>query len=516
MTTAIGIDLGTTYSCVMHRLTSGAEIVIESRLGGRLTPSAVYFAPNGAVLVGEHAKDHLADDSENLVIGIKRRMGQDFSLEYFGNEYSPEGISGLILRSLAEDTAAQLGTVPSELAAVITVPAYFGAGEREATFAAARIAGLPCLELLPEPVAAAYAYGLADEPDRTSLVYDLGGGTFDVAVVGMHEGATRVWAVDGDTQLGGLDWDRRIEDLLWEQVDSEGDAADLRYDDEVVGSIAAATETVKRRLTTHPSVTERLFLHGRILELRVKRADFEAASMDLLQRSAETARRAAHAARALGAPEIDQILLVGGSTRMPMVRALLEEEFDLPVRIADPDTAVARGAAQLADRLVKQVSAPSGATAGLAERSITSVLPRSLGVLMWSSADPLRDQPYVKHVLHANAPLPVVDAEHVVGTIVDGQNRARIQIFEQAGTRESDRLDDNRLLLEGEILGIPPAPAGRPIRLYISVSTDGRISVESRDGAHGLVLEMEAFLHGVPDEDDVAAQRATISALRMV
>lgn len=516
MTTAIGIDLGTTYSCVMHRLPSGADVTIESRQGGQLTPSAVYFAPDGTVLVGEQAKEHLADDAENLVVGIKRRMGQEFPLEYLGNEYTPEGISGLILRSLAEDAAAQLGTESRELAAVITVPAYFGAGEREATFAAARIAGLTCLELLPEPVAAAYAYGLADEPDRTSLVYDLGGGTFDVAVVGMHAGSPRVWAVDGDTQLGGLDWDRRIEDLLWEQVDMLDDSEDLRYDDDVVGSITAAAETLKRRLTAQPTVTERLFLHGRTLELRVTRADFEAASADLLLRSAETARRAARAAADMGAPEIDQVLLVGGSTRMPMVRALLEEQLGLPVRIADPDKAVARGAAVLADQLVSRRSGSSGAASGIAQRRITSVLPRSLGVLIWSSADPLRDEPYVQHVLHANTPLPIVDMEHVVATIVDGQDRARIQIYEQAGTRESDLPVDNRLLLEGEILGIPPAPAGRPIRLHISVSTDGRISVGSRDGARALELEVEAFLHGVLDDNDVAAQRATISGLRMV
>lgn len=516
MTIGIGIDLGTTYSCVMHRTQDGAFDIVESRDGGPLTPSAVYFASDGTVFVGEQAKEHLADDPENLVLGIKREMGREFALEYLGNEYTPEGISGLILRGLSEDACLRLSTTPSELAAVITVPAYFGVGEREATFAAARIAGLTCLELLPEPVAASYAYGLADEPELTSLVYDLGGGTFDVAVVGMHKGSPRVWAVDGDTRLGGLDWDRRIEDLLWQQVARDDDADDLRYDDDVVGKITAAAETLKRRLTTQSHVTERVFLADRTLELRVSRTDFESASIDLLLRSAETAKRVMRAATDMGAPDVDQVLLVGGSTRMPMVRAQLEKQFALPVRIVDPDRAVARGAALLAAKLVARPAEPSGRASNFDERRITSVLPRSLGVLTWSSAEPSRGEPYVQHVLHANSSLPIIDSEHIVATIVDGQDRARIQIYEQAGTRESQLPADNRLLLEGEILGIPPAPAGSPIRLRISASVDGRISVESMEGVRPLRLEVEAFLHGVLDDDEVAAQRATVARLRVV
>jgi molecular chaperone DnaK len=516
MTIGIGIDLGTTYSCVMHRTPDGTFDVIESRDGRPLTPSAVYFAPDGTALVGERAKEHLADDHENLVIGIKRQMGRDFPLEYFGNEYTPEGISGLILRGLSEDAGAHLSAESRDLAAVITVPAYFGVGEREATFTSARIAGLTCLELLPEPVAAAYAYGLADEPDRTSLVYDLGGGTFDVAVVGMYEGTPRVWAVDGDTQLGGLDWDRRVEDLLWQQLAQQDDADDLRYDDDVVGKVTSAAEILKRRLTTQSHVTERVFLTGRTLELRVSRAEFEAASTDLLLRSAETARRVMRSATDLGSPDIDQVLLVGGSTRMPMVRSLLEEQLTLPVRIADPDKAVARGAALLADELVTRSAAPASNASRFAEPRITSVLPRSLGVLTWSSADPVRDEPYVQHVLRANTPLPIVEAEHVVATIVDDQDRARIQIYEQAGTRESSAPADNRLLLEGEILGIPPGPAGSPIRLRLSASVDGRISVESMDGARPLRLEIEAFLHGVLDDEEVAAQRTAVAGLKVM
>jgi molecular chaperone DnaK len=521
---AIGIDLGTTYSCVMHHSRSGVDLVVETADGKELTPSVVHFSANGDVLVGDRAKSRLADDADNVAVGIKRHMGTEFRLEYNGNEYTPEGVSGVILRRLADDAASHFDVPIAELGAVITVPAYFGVGEREATFAAAVIAGLNCLELLPEPVAAAYAYGLADEPNRTSLVYDLGGGTFDVAVVGMHNGEPRVWAIDGDTHLGGLDWDKRIEDLLWEQVDQLEDVDDLRYDDEVMGLIGAACERLKRRLTTQESVNERVFLHSNTLELTVTRTNFEEASEDLLARSMTTLDRVIQSAMALGAPAVDQLLLVGGSTRMPMVRAALESHLGLPVRLADPDKAVARGASILADQIVADRAAaalrlsgqPPTASSGITMRRITSVLPKSLGILTHSSHAPLREEPYVQHFLKANTMLPIYRSEHVVATIVDNQDRAKIQIFEQAGVRESDLPADNRLLLEGEIVGIPPRPAGSPIKLVVSVTVDGRITVESVDGARPVKLEVEAFLHGVLDDDGVSAQRSIVSGLRLV
>lgn len=524
MTHAIGIDLGTTYSCVLHHAVDGTDTVIETADGKELTPSVVHFAPTGQVVVGDRAKARLADDAENVVVGIKRQMGKTFPLEYHGNSYTPEGISGIVLRQLAADAATQLSSSVDDLSAVITVPAYFGVGEREATFAAARIAGLDCRELLPEPVAAAYAYGLSEEPNLTSLVFDLGGGTFDVAVVGMDRGAPRVWAVDGDTQLGGLDWDRRIEGLLWEQVEQLDGADDLRYDDDVMGLVGAASEMLKRRLTTQDAVTERVYVRGSTLELRVTRQNFEEASHDLMLRSFATLDRVVESARALGAPPINQILLVGGSTRMPMVRRTLEEQIGLPVKLADPDKAVARGAAVLAAKLLAESSRSvpvllAGSPAhrgGIGMRRITSVLPKSLGILTHSSASPLREAPYVHHFLTANTPLPIAGWEHVVATIVDKQDRAKIQIYEQAGARESDLPSDNRLVLEGEILGIPERPAGSPITLKISVTVDGRITVESLDGAQPVRLEVEAFLHGVLDDAEVAAQRSVVAGLRMV
>ncbi|EIV94659.1 Hsp70 family protein [Frankia sp. QA3] len=519
MSTSIGIDLGTTYSCVIHRGRDGAETVVETADGGELTPSAVYFGSGGHALVGEEAKRMLIRDPENVVTGIKRQMGRDFPLEFHGQRYTPEAISGIILRHLATDASQALSVPLSDLAAVITVPAYFGVAEKEATYAAAEIAGLRCLELLAEPVAAAYAYGLSDGPDVTSLVFDLGGGTFDVAVVGMYRGAPRVWAVDGETRLGGIDWDRRVQDLLWEQVDKLPNAEDLRYDEEVMGAVESASERIKRQLTGRGSVTERIRFHGQTIELRVARQAFEEASRDLVVRCLDTVARVRETATSLKAPTVGQVLLVGGSTRMPMIRDVLGARLDLPVRLTHPDKAVARGAAMVAEQLTT-------ATSGSGRRDvrpgqpgdvtrITPVLPRSIGILIHSSQEPWREDPYVLHFVPANTPLPIDRREHVVATMVNGQERARIQLYEQGGAVPSQEPADNRILLEGEIVGIPPRPAGSPLSLYVSVDLDGRITVESAEGKARTKLEVEAFIHGVLDDAELAEQRQVVGGLTL-
>ncbi|WP_017583230.1 Hsp70 family protein [Nocardiopsis valliformis] len=526
MTTGIGIDLGTTYSCVFHRTADGHENVVAGLDGGGLTPSVVHFADGGRVVVGADAKRMLEHDPENVVTGIKRQMGRRFPQEFHGRRLTPEGISGIILRHLAADAVRELAVDPCDLAAVITVPAYFGVAEKEATHAAAEIAGLRCLELLAEPVAAAYSYGLADEPDRTSLVFDLGGGTFDVAVVGTHGGVPRVWAVDGETDLGGLDWDGRVQDLLWEGMDGLPDADDLRYDEDVAGAVEAAAERVKRRLTGRERVTERLRLRGRTVELRVDRRAFETAARDLVARCLDTVSRVTGEAARV-APAVGQVLLVGGSTRMPMIREALASRLGLPVRLTDPDKAVARGAAILADQLAGR-GAPAGTNgsrpgASGALSRITPVLPRAIGILTHSSREPWRPEPYVHHFLPANTPLPIERREHTVATIAEGQERARIRLYEQGGAVVSREPEDNRVVLEGEVSGIPPRPSGSPLVLLVSVDLDGRITVESSvqeqrtplSRSKRTELVVEAFIHGVADDAEVAAEKRVVDGLTL-
>lgn len=509
MTTSVGIDLGTTYSCVIHHDGNGNESIVPSIDGGDLTPSVVYFGDEA--LVGSEAKAQLKDDPDNVVVGIKRHMGTDYPMEFGGQRLTPEGISGLILRHLAADAAAALQVSISDLRAVITVPAYFGVTEKEATEAASVVAGLNCLELLAEPVAAAYAYGLDSEPNVTSVVFDLGGGTFDVAIVGMHQGIPRVWAVDGETQLGGLDWDLRIQDILWAQVDELPDADELRYSENVIGQIEATAERLKRALTGRDQVTERIRLRGNTIELVLTRDQFEERTRDLVLKTLDTTSRAIKMSGAQGAPTVGQVILVGGSTRMPMIRSSLAEHLKVPVKLADPDKAVARGAAMLAAKLVKQ------SNRGLvpANERIGTVLSRSLGLLTYSSQDPWREEPYISHMLVANLPLPIVKEEIVVATIADKQASAKIQIYEQGGAICSEEVADNRLVLEGEVLGIPPQPAGSPLSLVISVSIDGRITLGARIFG-STALAVEAFMHGVLDDAEVADQTRVISGLKLM
>lgn len=519
MTISIGIDLGTTYSCVVHHR-AGVERIVPNSAGQDLTPSVVHISESGDVTVGEEAKLALTDDPDNVIIGIKRQMGREHPLEYAGRTFTPEGISSLIVARLADDAASAFGVPRDQLHAVVTVPAYFGVAEKEATAAAVRIAGVECPELIPEPVAAAYSYGLAAEPDKTSLVYDLGGGTFDVAVVGIDRGEHRVWAVDGESRLGGLDWDARIEDLLWDEFDRIEGYEDLRYDDDVMAAVESASERIKRRLTGAGEVTERIRVSGETLQLTLTRERFDEVTRDLMLRTFDAVDRVLAGAAAAGAPRVDQVLLVGGSTRMPMVRGMLADRLNLPVLLTDPDRAVARGAAMLSEQLLaarENRTVKVGETTMMARSAarISSVLPRSVGVLTYTSRDPYREEPYIAHFIPANAPLPIVRQEHAVATMVSDQTSARIQLFEQAGNVASPLVADNRPLIEGEITGIPRGPAGTKISLWVSVSVDGRVSLEASTGERAAPVKVEAFMHGVLDEGEIQQQRQATSGLRM-
>lgn len=505
----IGIDLGTTYSCVFS-CSAGNEQLVRALDGADLTPSVVYFDDDGSVVVGAEAKAHLADDPGNVVVGIKRQMGREFPLQFGGQTLTPEAISALILKRLARDAAGALMCLPSDLRAIITVPAYFGVAEKEATHAAAKIAGLDCLELLAEPVAAGYAYGAYDSM-TTLLVFDLGGGTFDVAVIGIDRVAPRIWAVDGETRLGGLDWDARLTDLLWDQVEQQADEIDdLRGDDEFVGELNSAAEQIKRQLSQSTSAPKTIRYGRQKFAFSVSREAFEEATRDLVMQCGQSVQRVTAAARQLGAPPISRVLLVGGSTRMPMIRDYLAQTLNVPVEINDPDKAVARGAAVLAEHLGGAVQINR-----LAEASrVTTVLPRAIGVYIHSSHEPWRPEPYVRAALAANTPLPITNHEVSVGTILDNQEKARIRLYEQGGAVVSERPEDNRLIFDGEVSAIPKAGGGGEIKLLISVGIDGRIAVTARSRKNS-PLPMECFIEGVLDDDEVASQVQTVAGLML-
>lgn len=509
---AIGIDLGTTYSCVYSVGPSGAIELVRTADDHELTPSVVHFA-SSTVSVGVDAKEKMADDPDNVVVGIKRFMGMDHRQEFGGVSYTPEGISAIVLRRLAEDAVSTLGVALSEIRAVITVPAYFGVAEKEATFAAARIAGLHCLELLAEPAAAAYAYGAVDDPRSSSLVFDLGGGTFDVAVVSaMRAGPPKIWAVDGESRLGGLDWDQRMTDLLWEKIEDEvHDVEDCRDDDEFVAAVGAEAERLKRELSVRDSASARLRFGRDRFSVTVTKGEFEAVCRDLVLQCRVAVDRVGQAAAALGAPPIARILMVGGSTRLPMIREELQRMLDVPILITDPDKVVAQGAALLAARLTG--GAPMHVLPGGGGR-INSVLPRSIGLLIYSSQEPWREEPYVRHILKANTPLPITKFSTSVAAIFDGQDTARIRLCEQAGAVESEDPVDNRYIFDCEVTGMKRTRAGDEINLLITIAEDGRLSVDASDN-RGRSLTMEAFIEGTLDDSEIAEQHDVVSALTL-
>ncbi len=507
----IGIDLGTTYSCVFT-CEGGVQKLIPAADGADLTPSVVYFGTDGSALVGTEAKSRLSDDPDNVVVGIKRHIGTEFPLQFAQQTLTPESISALILKRLAKDAAIALTCRTTDLRAVITVPAYFGVAEKEATHTAARIAGLECLELLAEPVAAGYAYGAHEDPASTSLVFDLGGGTFDVAVVGIDQGTPRIWAVDGETRLGGLDWDARLAEILWAQIEQQGgDVDDLRADEEFTGELQAVAERVKRQLSQSISAPANIRYGRQRFTLSASRDDFEAATRDLVLQCGQSVDRVTQAARAQGAPAISRVLLVGGSTRMPMIRDYLAQALKVPVEINDPDKAVARGAAVLA----KQLGPTPSAGPLLQGTRITPVLPRAIGLYIHSSHEPWRPEPYIRPVLQSNTQLPIVNHAASVATILDNQERARVRLYEQGGAVVSERPEDNRLIFDGEISGIPAAKGGTELRLLVSVGVDGRISVVAQTHRN-VGLSFECFIEGVLDDDEVARQTQVVAGLMLV
>lgn len=512
--THIGIDLGTTYSCVMHSESEGIESVVPSPAGGNLTPSVVYFEDDGMALVGDDAKRLGKADPDNAAVGIKRHMGRDHMLEFRGVTYSPEAISGILLRRLAEDAAQHFGVPIERLQSVITVPAYFGVAEKEATHAAARIAGLTCLELLAEPVAAAYGYGIDLEVEDTSLVFDLGGGTFDVAAVGPVQGRPRIWAVDGEMQLGGIEWDRRLAELMWDRLASQGVDVDEELGDGLGAVVDARAETLKRSLSVHDAVIERFRLHSETYPVRVTRAEFDEASRDLVRQCIDTAQRVGATAAALGAPRLARILLVGGSTRMPQIPDALEQNLGVPCLRLNPDLAVAKGAARLAARLVQ--GAADDRRTGVGPARITPVLPKGIGIKIHSSMLPARPEPYVRAMVPANTPLPVAEQRIEVATILNDQESARIEIFEQAGAVPSENLSHNRIIFDGEVVGLPPGPAGTLLVLKVSLDVAGRLTVRATHGPTGAELEVPAFIHGVVDESELQEQRGNIARLMVV
>lgn len=533
MSRPYGIDLGTTNSVIATIDDRGMPVVLRNLLGAEITPSVVCFESPTSVLVGAAARDAAVALPDLTVSLIKRQMGTDRLLSFHGVEYSPESISALILRALVD--GAVPGATGAAVPAVVTVPAYFGIREREATQEACLLAGIDVLELVTEPLAAAIHYGLSDVDGSGSVVvYDLGGGTFDATVLAF-DGDARVVATDGDTELGGADWDRRLAAFLLDRfVELAAPASDPADDAGFMTELIHIAEAAKRALSSVTAHRVPLRGPGGSVTVTVTQQEFEAMTRDLVDSTLSCLHRLLGAADRIGVAPVRRCLLVGGSSRMPMIGAAVAAEFGWTVSLHDPDLAVAKGAALRALQLRPPdptwVTPSWGTEAAVPIRTATasppergrprpaapagSVVSRSFGLLIHDSKDGTGTRTFVEHAIHQNEPLPVVDREIVVATIIEDQTAIRIEVYEQAGAVESTEVEHNRRVLDGELSGLPQRlRAGSPIKVLLSLGLDGRLSVSAVEPTSGATLHLDAYIDGVLDRAERDRMAAGLARL---
>ncbi len=540
-----GIDLGTTYSVVGYIDETGRPAVTRSSEGQDTTPSVVYFETEENIVVGKVAKESAGVYPDQVVSLIKREMGEkEWRREFFGQEYTPPSISALILSALAKDAATHTHRPVNEV--VVTVPAYFGLLEKDATKQAGEIAGLQVIGIVPEPVAAALHYGITGSADGTTfLVYDLGGGTFDISLIKMTETSVEVLAVGGNSRLGGADWDEKLFDHILEQLIGQWGDESVQDDEAELQAIRTLTEQAKKDLSKAESKQLIRRYSGTAAKVTVTRKQFEEMTADLLEETIRITHRTLDEAeeRYPGIrSQISQLLLVGGSSWMPAVSERLKQEFSWEPRLSDPDLAVAKGAAlYAAGQTVRYVEAGESAAAGqgtaeaaangrgtglpapgpvtdqavqvvarrigvdeervrdLAQRTVVNVLPKAVGVKLLDTTRPgWETDPdaasYIEHLIPAQTQL--VDCEPqtlVANTVVPDQPAIEIEIWEQAGEVPSPdlganhRVDDAGLI---EDLQRYALPAGSPVNIKVSADAEGIVHLHAVEPKSGKELTM--------------------------
>ncbi|GLW61884.1 molecular chaperone DnaK [Actinomadura rubrobrunea] len=531
--TAFGIDLGTTNSCIAYVDEEvGRPVVVPNAVGENTTPSVVYFERRGRVVVGDAAKDAALLAPHLTVQLVKRQMGRDdVTYPFHGETYTPETVSALILKELADGARRRLGRPVEDV--VITVPAYFGVAEREATRRAGEIAGLTVLDVLAEPVAAALSRQdhKPVEGARHVLVYDLGGGTFDTTVIRMDGEDVQVLCTGGDRELGGADWDARVRDYLVGAFTERHPRLDPTADEEFMQDVWIKAEKIKRELSTAVSRRCNLRFAGAVAQVELTRERLEELTADLLERTLTITERTVEKARAQGAPRIDEVILVGGMSRMPAVAARLEELVGTKPWRHEPDLAVARGAALFAmirrvqkegaDRSAEQVADRLGITAAQAEsmrnRRVTTVVPRGFGVKVIdhndprAATDPMRARYYIVHLLPADTPLPADTGPVTFFTAFDNQPGLEVEVWEQNGPESSEELADNTLIGRGKLRDLPPRlPKGTPIQITFSMNETGLLTVAAVEPRSGRNVRFDLQIGGM-DRKDVDKAKAAVA-----
>lgn len=534
-----GIDLGTTYSCIARIDGSGMPVVIRNAVGDEATPSAVFFENEYHVVVGSEAKNAALAEPESVVLRIKREMGKSgVELDFHGTTFTPEAISALILRDLVRSTEADTGVEVKDV--VITVPAYFGVAEREATRTAGAMAGLNVVNVVPEPVAAALYYGVLNAGvDRDVLVFDLGGGTFDTTVIRLVGEEVTVVCTDGHHELGGADWDDKLVDYLREQFMVQFPDSGADEDEAFLQDLALCAEDVKKSLSTRQTRRHAMVYHGLRAQVDITRETFEHITAELLELTMEITERTLDEAADRGVTRFDEVLLVGGSTRMPMVAAALVRRFGFQPKMHEPDLAVAKGAALFGlveslrlwdstrsteepakDAVTYQQSATkldvsADLVASVAKKKVTIVVPRAFGIAVLKDdgldQEPDPDEFRIVHLLTANTALPTEKTREFV-TPYDNQREINIEIWEQAGPVASVEPEHNKLIGGVSITRLPPLPKGSAVDVTFRMDEGGMLHVAAQDKTSGQTAGTQITIGDLSTEQ-INAARQTVARL---
>ncbi len=507
----VGIDLGTTFCAVATLDERGRPVTVPNRDGEVLTPSAVYLTADGQAVVGQPALDMALEQPDRVATLVKRRMGYpDYGRPVAGRVFRPETLSAVILKKLVQDAEAQLGPVTQ---AVITVPAYFDDTRRKATMDAGRIAGLDVLDILDEPSAAALAYTFQQAPGaelpahgpRTVLVYDLGGGTFDVTLVKLGKKRFQTLAIEGDVRLGGKDWDDRLVNHVAELFRQQF-GADPREDPQSLALLQAAAERAKRTLSKVDQTSVTAVHGGHKMTVPVTKAEFENLTRDLLMRTRLTTQQVLEQA-GLSWDKVDRALMVGGSTHMPMtgrmLRDLTGKEPDRSLAVSE---VVARGAAVHAGIVLARKAREEGqAAAGeLGEVVEISVNAHSLGVEVRKGDDRVNDK-----LIPKNTQLPA-SATRTYFTVADNQSKVRVRVLQGEAHQAAACIPVG----ECWVRDLPPRlPKGSRVEVRCGVAANGRIEVTARDLTSGKTATAEIHRSGGLEEADIRREAEWVKGL---
>ena len=526
-----GIDLGTTYSCIAYVDETGRATVVNNSEGTNTTPSVVNFASPSQVVVGQVAKENAVIDPDNTISLVKTLMGKtDFAISYNGEDKSPEEVSAYILRKVAEDAAKMLDTEVRDV--VITCPAYFGTAERTATKNAGIIAGLNVLEVISEPTAAALYYGCArEQEEKTILVFDLGGGTFDVTIMNISSEKIEVICSDGNHELGGKDWDEAVMRYLAEEFISQT-GFDGEFDEYAQQDMRLKAEKAKQQLTSRDQVPVMLDAAGLRARINLTREKFDEITSALLGEAIEKTESAIDVAKETGY-NIDEILLVGGSTRMPQVTKAIVDRFGMEPKILDPDEAVAKGAAIHAVNVyvnnqkslepgdvgettvnvggaTKEINAddykeelavqPEMMSIGGKTRKVVVATTKSFAIEVLINGESKCCNMIIK-----NEPMPdgSISVTKEFGTNVANQESAELVVYESDFMEETFDVDKD-FVLGTATLELPGnLPAGSPIQVTFTLSTEGILEVSGVDKTTGREVHATMQAKGIMAEEKV-------------